>query len=281
MAAINKSRATYEDRDETEALQSPEMLTQMLNTGVKSEMMNWKLEDDLNFTEVGDFDDTKKGSCHTVKRQLLRFGGYKLALKLNGSKYLNSFLGKVVSFVVAMVAAFYTVNKCLRLNTVSLVIDYEISNRLPVEEVYRDYVKAEMIPYNYSRLPEDANSFSIWNSQFKDCKEFLSSHEQRGINKEQVAQLRLVDWDTYLGAANNFDKNITIECDTRDGYLSFRVPNRLLQFYLATLHPKLVNGEEKLPSQVVHLNKTVIKAILKRGLYMLMYVNVSNIESTS
>ena len=65
---------------------------------------------------------------------------------MNGSKYVNSILGKVVSTLLALIFSSYAVNKCNKLNTVTSVVEYEIQSGLPDELVENDQIKAEMKP---------------------------------------------------------------------------------------------------------------------------------------
>ena len=80
---------------------------------------------------------------------------------MDGSKYFNSILGKVATILVAVIVISYTVDKCFKLNTVSSVIEYEIKSHLTVSEVYKDYIKADLKPYDYSSLEEYTKTIAI------------------------------------------------------------------------------------------------------------------------
>ena len=83
----------------------------------------------------------------------------------------------MVTSLVTVIVITFTVSKWTKLNTVSTVIEYEISNILPVKEIRRNITSAEMKPFDYASLPKEANTLSIEYNQFLGCDDFLKSHE--------------------------------------------------------------------------------------------------------
>ena len=75
--------------------------------------------------------------------------------------------------LVAILVIAFTVNLFLKIYTVETVIEYEISNELPLKQVKSEYIKSSMKPFDYSSIQGDLSSLVIKDSQFKDCAEFL------------------------------------------------------------------------------------------------------------
>ena len=60
----------------------------------------------------------------------------------------------------------------------------------------------------------------------------------------------MVERETYFGRADNFDKNMTLDCLYKHIDVVFRVPQSAIDLYLASLHPEIVDGEDKLPDEL-------------------------------
>ena len=85
----------------------------------------------------------------SIKNLLQNVGGLELPFNLDGSRFLNSLLGKVISAVVVLIAGIFTVYRAKRLTVVLSVVEYDISNRLPLKQIKSDHIDMDMQPYVY------------------------------------------------------------------------------------------------------------------------------------